>query len=154
MRDVNFVFETEGFNFRVGAYLTCGEKVLLQRGANSDFYNLIGGRVHVCENTVDAIKREVKEELGIEISAPKLIVVAENFFKWQGKNAHEMLFIYRKELPAKYLKILENFKVLDQEENAIWVDKSKLREYKCLPRIIYELPKIEKENEIRHIIGD
>ena len=154
MRDVNFIFETEGFNFRVGAYITCGDKVLLQKGDGSDFYNLVGGRVHLCENTIDAIKREVKEELGIDIRDPKLLVVAENFFKWQGKDAHEMLFVYKVRLPAKYLKTLENFKILDQAETAIWAEKSKLKNYNCLPRLIYSLPSLERKGKIEHIIGD
>ena len=89
MRDINFVFETEGFNFRVAAYITCVDMMLVQKGVG-DFSNLIGGRVHLGENTLDAIKREVREELGIDIKNPKLMVVAENFFKWQGKDAHDM----------------------------------------------------------------
>lgn len=154
MRDVNFVFETEGFNFRVGAYITCGEFVLLQKGGGSDFFNLVGGRVHLGENTVDAIKREVKEELGIDIKNPKLMVVAENFFKWQGKDAHEMLFIYHVKFPKTFLKKFEGFRILDQNETSSWFEKSKLKQANCLPRLIYKLPEIEEKGTMVHVIGN
>lgn len=154
MRNINFIFENEGFNFRVGAYITCKDKMLLQVSKGVNFHNLVGGRVQLGESTIDAIKREVKEELGIDIKNPRLMVVAEDFFKWEGKNAHELFFVFHVKLPQKYLKMFDNFKILDQTDTTMWVEKAKLKEWKCLPSLIYDLPKLEENPNITHIIGD
>ncbi len=47
----------------------CGDKILLGRGVNfrSRFYSLIAGYADIGESLEDAVKREVKEEVGIDV---------------------------------------------------------------------------------------
>lgn len=45
-----------------------------------------GGRVHAGESTLNAIKRELIEELGLKDVTPKLIKVSEQFFVFDNKN--------------------------------------------------------------------
>ncbi len=49
--------------------ILCGDKILLARGVNfrEDFYSLVAGYVEVGESIEDAVTREVKEEVGIDI---------------------------------------------------------------------------------------
>ncbi len=49
------------------AMITCGEKLLLERRRDSDTWGLVGGGVKKYEEPVDAIAREVWEELGLRI---------------------------------------------------------------------------------------
>lgn len=49
------------------AIITKGEKLLLERRRDSDTWGLIGGGVKKYEEPVDAIAREVWEELGLRI---------------------------------------------------------------------------------------
>lgn len=49
------------------AIITCGGKLLLERRRDSDTWGLIGGGVKKYEAPVDAIAREVWEELGLRI---------------------------------------------------------------------------------------
>jgi NAD+ diphosphatase len=49
--------------------ITCGDKILLASGQNfrSNFYSLVAGYADIGESLEDAVAREVKEEVGIEI---------------------------------------------------------------------------------------
>lgn len=49
------------------AIITSGEKLLLERRRDSDTWGLVGGGVKKQEEPVDAIAREVWEELGVRI---------------------------------------------------------------------------------------
>ena len=49
------------------AIITCGDKLLLERRRDSDTWGLVGGGVKKYEEPVDAIAREVWEELGVRI---------------------------------------------------------------------------------------
>lgn len=49
------------------AIITCGEKLLLERRRDSDTWGLIGGGVKKYEEPIQAIAREVLEELGVRI---------------------------------------------------------------------------------------
>ena len=49
------------------AIITCGEKLLLERRRDSDTWGLVGGGVKKYEEPIDAIAREVWEELGLRI---------------------------------------------------------------------------------------
>ncbi len=138
--DISFKTEEGRFNFRVSAYITCGDKMLLQETKGQDFYNLVGGRVHLGESTKDAIKREIKEELGVCVKNPKLFEITENFFDWQGLKVHELGFFYHVELAKKYLKTLEHLPILDHadKQTAFWVDKKDIKKYNCKPEFIYK----------------
>lgn len=65
----------------VGAVI-CGDgKILLIRRANEPgrgLWSIPGGLVEVGERIVDAVKREVKEETGIDVEVGRLIDVIEN----------------------------------------------------------------------------
>ena len=54
---------------RLGAnvILTCQGKLLLEKRRDSDTWGLVGGGVKNYEEPIDAIAREIKEELGIRI---------------------------------------------------------------------------------------
>ena len=49
------------------AIITCGEKLLLERRRDSDTWGLVGGGVKNYEEPIDAMAREVWEELGLRI---------------------------------------------------------------------------------------
>ena len=50
------------------AIITCGGKLLLERRADSDTWGLVGGGVKKSETELQAIAREVYEELGIRVA--------------------------------------------------------------------------------------
>ena len=63
-----------------------------------DFHRLVGGSVELGELAVDAVVREIGEELGTRLCEPRLLGVLENLFVYEGEPGHEIVFVYAGEL--------------------------------------------------------
>ena len=70
---------TENVELAVLCLLTEGDKILLQNRVKQEWhgYALPGGHVEPGESFVDAIKREMKEETGLDILSPKLVGIKQ-----------------------------------------------------------------------------
>jgi len=79
-------------HFRVAGVLIRNGKVFLQKVEND--YALPGGHVNFGETSENALVREFKEEIGVDIFCDRLLWVEENFWKWGNKNAHGISFYY------------------------------------------------------------
>ena len=53
------------------AIITCGDKLLLEKRRDCDIWGLVGGGVKKHETELQAITREIYEELGLRISPEK-----------------------------------------------------------------------------------
>lgn len=53
--------------------ITCDDKLLLEKRADSDLWGLIGGGTKNHENTLQSIVREVYEELGLRVPMEKFV---------------------------------------------------------------------------------
>ena len=150
-RNISFVMGENKFNFRVAVLIENKGRILLSN--SGDFWNMIGGRVHIGESTLEAVKRELKEELGIEVVGLKCINVSENFFKWMGKNQQELLFVYKVDLDNKYeITKKDTFKCLDSDEIFEWHKIEDIDALICKPVIIKNLVKNENY-QISHTIN-
>jgi nicotinamide-nucleotide amidase len=58
------------------------------------FHRLLGGHVEFGELAVDAVVREVGEELGVDFLEPRLLGVLESIFVAEGRPGHEVVFVY------------------------------------------------------------
>lgn len=70
---------TENVELTVLCLLEDGDRLLLQNRVKKDWqgYALPGGHVEPGESFVDAVKREMKEETGLDIIAPRLVGVKQ-----------------------------------------------------------------------------
>lgn len=92
----------------------------------SNFYRLLGGGVKFSETSLEALKREIKEELGLEITEPVLLNVEENIFNYNGEPAHEICFFYKADFLDKDNYKKNEFQVLDSPSHrAIWLELNK-----------------------------
>ncbi len=119
-------------------------KILVSEGydkvKNEVFYRSIGGGIEFLENSREALKREFKEELNIDINVGKFLGIAENIFTYNGRNAHELVLFYDVDIKDKDYK--EKYHIIDDnsETDAIWidVDKFKNKELKIYPEQIFK----------------
>ena len=58
------------------------------------FYRPLGGEIDFGELAEDAVRREIREELGAEIDAVRLLGVTENIFTFLGAEGHELVWIF------------------------------------------------------------
>jgi 8-oxo-dGTP pyrophosphatase MutT (NUDIX family) len=61
---------------------------------NEHFFRPLGGAVEFGELAVDALRREIVEELGLEIEDPVQLGVIENRFEYRGRAGHEVVFVF------------------------------------------------------------
>ena len=94
-------FEIGGaqFNYRAVGIALNGDRALLHRAEMDDFWSLPGGRIELLEPAKDALKREMLEELDIEIRVERLVWVVENFFEYDSKPYHEIAFYFLMTFP-------------------------------------------------------
>jgi ADP-ribose pyrophosphatase YjhB (NUDIX family) len=153
-KDISLMIGNVGFNYRVAAVIEYDNKILLHKSNNFDFWNLPGGRVKTNEPSEKALTRELEEELGYKFEYFKFIHLAENFFTWEGRDAHELLFVYKIILSDKdELAHMQDFKALDNDKLTYrWFDKSEIKNIKCLPNLIYYFAK-KDDNGFLHTYG-
>ena len=66
------------------------------------FFMPFGGGVEFGESAREAVIREVKEELSIDIPKPDLLTVIENRFHFEGKPGHEIVFVFTVRLEESF----------------------------------------------------
>lgn len=58
------------------------------------FHRLIGGSVELGETHLDAVQREVREELSATVQDLRYLGIVENIFRMDGEIGHEIVFVY------------------------------------------------------------
>jgi ADP-ribose pyrophosphatase YjhB (NUDIX family) len=79
--------------FSRGGEILVGSHVDRVKGER--FYGPPGGGIEFQEYAIDALRREMREELDAELSEVEFLGVIENVFTHQGRSKHEIAFIYR-----------------------------------------------------------
>lgn len=146
--------ENAKFNFRVAAIFRYNNKVLIQKSEKDDFYGLIGGRVKLGEKTIEALKREIKEEVDFDVKEEncKLLRVCENFFSYNFKKFHELLFIYCIDIEDKDNIEKQDFVCFDKNTTKMcWFKQEKIQDIDIRPK---EIKDALLSNKLEHIIID
>ena len=93
-------------------------KILLARSLKwFDKYTLPGGHIEVGESMIDAVKREVKEEVGLDVEVMEMLLVQEAVFAPEFYKKKHFIFI------DFYCKSKDQEVKLDQDEiqDYLWV---------------------------------
>lgn len=90
-------------NHRIRAVALCavmnGDRVLVRRHVDQAlqrvFFRPPGGAIEHGEHSLDAARREMKEEIGADVTNLRLLGCVENIFQHEEGIGHEIVFIYR-----------------------------------------------------------
>jgi len=58
------------------------------------FYRPLGGAIEFGERAEDALRRELREEIGAELQAVRYLFTTENLFTHQGQPGHEIVLVF------------------------------------------------------------
>jgi len=94
-----FTVGTQRFNHRVAAIIIHDGRVLIHRRVQDDFWALPGGRIELGESSCRSLQREMREELGVDVTVERLLWIMENFFDFDDLAFHEVAMYYLVSLP-------------------------------------------------------
>jgi 8-oxo-dGTP pyrophosphatase MutT (NUDIX family) len=97
---ISFDMSDGRFNYRVAAVVVHDGHVLVCREADGDFWFLPGGRCEMMESSHDAVRRELREELGVDSNIERLLWIVENFFIFGERRFHEFGLYFLVTLPG------------------------------------------------------
>ena len=148
--DIDFTIENNRLNARASALIFNKDKtkILLCKIRNRDYYMLPGGRINFYEDSLTAIKREIKEEIGYNLDY-QLIAIEENFITRDNIKITQYCFCYK----AIYKENINNTKLISKDNNNqyfYWIDINELNNYNIVPKSTYQL--IKDNNNIKHLI--
>ena len=107
LADIAFHVGGYKFNYRVAAIIEHRQRYLLSTVSTANFWFLPGGRVKAGESSLEAVSRELYEELGLAVQVRQLRWVVENFFTHNGQDFHEMSLYFSVPLPADASHVYE-----------------------------------------------
>jgi 8-oxo-dGTP pyrophosphatase MutT (NUDIX family) len=90
-----FQMRVAGLGFRDGY-------VLVHRAVHESFWTFPGGRAEIGETSEETLRREMVEELSVDVTVRRLLWSVENFFHYEEMDWHELGLYYLMELPADF----------------------------------------------------
>ena len=155
--DVKFKEKEYSFHYRVVGVIVKDDKYLVQNIGGKDYYVLPGGHVRIGESSDDALIREVREELEIDILKNdfRLFCYHENIYEKDNRVEHwiEQYYIVNAKLEKDSWLFVENDVDGVKTLNYSFVTKEELKKIELKPLKIKELIMSEKFEGISHIVS-
>ena len=150
--DLRFLVDGMKLNVRSGIIIIKDNKILLHKNDNKDNYCLPGGGVKFLESSEEAIIREIKEEINLDIKVEEFVTTIESIFEKDGIKFHEIYFIYK----GSFINDIDTNKIIKNIEGKPikygFVDLDKIDDYYILPVIIKDIIKNKKSHIINREI--
>jgi 8-oxo-dGTP pyrophosphatase MutT (NUDIX family) len=137
--DLSIAVENTTLYLRVAAIIKTKEGYLFEKSRRGYVYTA-GGKIKINESSLEAVKREIVEELGVSIENFTLRSVLENFYTNNEETIHEICFIYETE---------ELFIGLVSEEFIV-VSLDQIDNFDIRPKLISDLIK-SADKTFRHV---
>lgn len=136
------------FGVRVSALMVEDDKIYLAKSPNDEYY-LLGGAIFVNELTKDAIRREIKEEVGADSEVGSLAFIVENQFYLEDTNYHQIEFHYLVNLLSE-----PNEKMIEggQTHQCEWVSIDNLDQINLNPAFLKTALK-NWDGQIKHVVN-
>ena len=145
------------FKVRVSGIIIINNKLLVDK-YNDTKYCLPGGYVELGETTEEGLRREIKEEVNIDININNFMGVMENFFYGRNNDYTQSLDFYYKVSPKDINDInLNDYEYVENDKGFIikhefkWIDINNLDNFNLVPDSLINIIK-ENKNEMFHLI--
>ena len=144
-------------NIRVGAIILKGDRFLMVRNDQAEYFYSVGGRIKFGETAEEAVIREVEEETGTRMKIDHLGFVQENYFIGDipsrlGKVYYEISFYFYMDAPEDFEPVCRSFTENgNQKEYLEWVSRDD-------PRMIFpDFFRTElniRDRNVKHMVKD
>lgn len=94
MQELRFKEESKMFYYRTAAIIIEDNHVLMIKSDSVDYLYSIGGAVNHSETAEEAVRREVREETGVDYEVERPVFVYENILQEDGYNFHGIEFFF------------------------------------------------------------
>ena len=144
------------FRLRTGAIIVRDGKMLFVRNTFGGYFYMLGGGVHLGEDSRTCIEREVLEETGVPCKPVRPLIICENFFNGvggniDGKECHTLEYYYLMEIPEGAVFEQKN----DEEEELVWVPIDEFADNDIRPSFLKEkIREVLADGNLIHIIHD
>ena len=128
-QDITVKIGEHFFNYRVAAIVRRENALLVCRSKRDNFCYLPGGRVQDGESSLEAVVRELREELELVAKVGRLAFFVENFFSLHERRFHELCLYYEVVLPGSELLL----RVADDDDELLWLEVTALKEANLKP---------------------
>lgn len=140
--DLSMMIEDVKFNYRAALMIKKGDSILVECNPDIDFVTIPGGRVKTLESSLDALQREIKEEMHVDIleTEVKMKALIENFFEMNNKKYHEIYFLYKITIDDYDTRFTDDMINFDSDASYYkWVKISDLAKENLLPVVLRSL---------------
>jgi ADP-ribose pyrophosphatase YjhB (NUDIX family) len=140
--DLSMMIEDVKFNYRAALMIKKGDSILVECNPDIDFVTIPGGRVKTLESSLDALQREIKEEMHVDIleTEVKMKALIENFFEMNNKKYHEIYFLYKITIDDYDTRFTDDMINFDSDASYYkWVKISNLAKENLLPVVLRSL---------------
>lgn len=129
--------EKKKFHLRVRAVIHDGDYLLVARVKGENYCFLPGGHHEVGESLAESLKREIKEEIGIESEVKNYLGLVENGWSENGIYNFEVNHMF--EVDALGLNVKNNPRSLEDHLEFFWIKPDDFEGRNLLPIIIRPL---------------
>lgn len=155
--DIKIKTDEKVFNYCARAIIKQDEKFLLICVNDAPYYHLPGGHVEIGENSKDAVLREIKEEVGIDVALGNLVLINEQFYDKQGVATHSMILYYvakpKAKIDTQNSVRMEKMGTKLIKNELRWVTLDELKTIDLRPQLIKDFIVNNNLDTLRHIIG-
>ena len=129
------------FMYRVGGIAVHEGRLLVEHDVKRGFCFVPGGRVEYGENAVQALSRELDEELGGNVEIGRLVIVSDNLFELDGIRYQEAGLYFLVNFEPGHPILGREGKFEAEEPNLVyeWLSLDGLKEEELFPRFLREL---------------
>jgi ADP-ribose pyrophosphatase YjhB (NUDIX family) len=101
----------------------------IDRVSGRRIHRPLGGGVEFGERAMDTVHRELREELGAELTNVTSLGVLENVFEWEGRPHHEIAFVFAADLVDRSFYERDALgQVLDADDEVSWQPLARFRQ--------------------------